>query len=146
MVRREWFLEIDAIQREMERFLDRFVGMKPPSIRFSPAGWEPPVDVYETDEAVFVIVELPGVREEDFEIILDRNILLIRGERRDERVEGMVSYYQMEIARGPFEREILLPSNVDPDGVMATYERGLLKIRLPKVKEERTYRVRIRVK
>ncbi len=144
MIRREWFIEIDAIQRDMERFLERFSGLKPPSIRFLPSLWEPPVDVYETEDSLFVVAEIPGIGEDDVEILLEGNNLILKGERKEGREEDVISYHRMEIARGPFERRITLPFGVNPDDVEISYDKGLLKIKLPKLKEEKTYKVRIK--
>jgi len=142
--RRDWLFDIDSMQREMEQLLDHFASRKPPSVRFSPWAWEPAVDLYETPDEVVVMVELAGVGEEDFEIIVDGNTLAVRGERREPSATGKRTYYQMEISKGPFERSILLPVAVDVDATRASYQDGILEIVLPKRQGGRTHRVKIR--
>ncbi len=144
--RRDWLINIDMMQQEMDRLLDHFACSKPPIVRFSPAVWEPAIDVYETDDELVVTVELAGVKESDIEIMVDRNTFIVRGVRRRAlRTSGKRAYYQMEIASGPFERSITLPVAVDTTNTKASCEDGLVEIILPKAKEERTIEVRIKI-
>jgi HSP20 family protein len=132
------------MQQEMERLLDHFASSKPPAIRFSPRIWEPAIDIYETDEAIVVMIELAGVKEEDIEIMVDRSTFVIRGERKIAASSRGCTYYQMEIASGPFERGISLPAAIDPEQTKASYQNGIVEVVLPKVKEEWTQRVKIK--
>jgi len=143
--RRDWLINIDMMQQEMDRLLDHFAGSKPPTVRFSPAVWEPAIDVYETDDELVVTVELAGVKEPDMQILVDRDTFVIRGERRKAlRASGKRAYHQMEIASGPFERVITLPVPVDATNTKASYEDGLVEIILPKARKERTLQVKIK--
>ena len=145
--RQEWIDDVNTMHQEMGRLLDHFTGSKPPMVRFSPTVWEPAIDLYETDDELVVTVELPGVKESDFEIMVERNIFTIRGERRKilpPRSTG--TYHQMEIASGRFERSITLPAAIDDARAKASYEDGLVEITLPKVKERRTVKVNIKAK
>jgi HSP20 family protein len=142
--RRDWLIQIDVMQREMERLLGHFASSKPPMVQFSPRVWQPAIDVYETDEQLVVVVELAGVREEDIEIMVDRSTFVIRGERKAPSASGQRTYHQMEIASGPFERGIVLPVAVVPGQTKASYRDGLVEVILPKVKEEQTRRVQIK--
>ncbi len=143
--REDWLIMIDAVQRDMERFLERLAGAKPPSVHYSPRIWVPATDVYETDEEIVIVVDLAGVKKEEIEILVDHDKVTIRGERRRTvRAGGRTSYYQLEIPTGPFEREIKLPVPVDASETRAYYEDGLLEIVLPKAREARTYHIKIR--
>ncbi len=142
--RRDWLSNIDSMQREMEQLLDHFASRKPPSVRFSPWAWEPAVDVYETPEDVVVVAELAGVGEENFEIVVDGNNLVIRGERKEPRASGKRTYYQMEISKGPFERCVSLPMAVDASETKASYQEGILEVVLPKRPGDRRHKVKIR--
>jgi HSP20 family protein len=142
--RRDWLIQIDTMQREMERLLGHFASSKPPMVQFSPRVWEPAIDVYETDDQVVVVVELAGVREADFEIVVDRSTFVIRGERKATSASGHRNYHQMEITSGPFERGIDLPVAVVPGQAKASYRDGLVEVILPKVKEGKIRRVRIK--
>jgi HSP20 family protein len=94
-------------------------------------GYRPQVDVYRSEEPAMltVLVELPGVDPGDMQVIASARALLIAGERRRPRNCG--HFQQMEIDYGPFQRQITLAEDIDPDEAAATYERGILTIRLP---------------
>jgi len=94
-------------------------------------GYRPEVDVYRSDDppALIVQIELPGIEPKDVQLVASPEALLIAGERRRPRDGG--HYQQMEIDYGPFQRQITLAENVDPEQATATYERGILTVRLP---------------
>ena len=92
--------------------------------------WSPPTDVYETEEAYVVRVEIAGMREEDFEILLENNTLLISGSRPD--LTERRAYQQMEIRFGKFSTALNLPTAVNTDQAQAEYKDGFLTIVLPK--------------
>ena len=94
-------------------------------------GYRPQVDVYRSDDppTLTVIIELPGVDPDDVQLIAGAQALVIAGERR--RPKDCGHYQQMEIEHGPFQRQITLAENVDPEGAEATYDRGILTVRLP---------------
>jgi HSP20 family protein len=94
-------------------------------------GYRPQVDVYQTDDppTLTVMVELPGVDPAHVQLIASPEALLIAGERI--RPKGCGHYQRMEIDYGPFERQIALAEDVDPEGTTATYERGILTVQLP---------------
>jgi HSP20 family protein len=143
--RRDWLIQIDTMQREMERLLEHFASSKPPMIQFSPQVWEPAIDVYETDEEIIVVVELAGVREEDIEIIVDRNTFAIGGVRNAALPGGQRTCHQMEIASGTFRRGITLPTPVEPEQTKASYQDGFVRVNLPKVRAERIRTVKVKV-
>jgi len=128
----KWVIKI---QREMEWLIDGASSRKPPAMRFSPRTWLPAIDVYETDKQVVVLVELAGVRAEEIEVLFERNMLTLKGDRKDIKQGIRRTYSQMEILWGPFEREVILPTNVDTERIEAFYEGGILEIILPKRKE-----------
>ena len=94
-------------------------------------GYRPQVDVYRSEDPpmLTVQVELPGVDPDDVQLVASPQALLIAGERR--RPKGGGHYQQMEIEYGPFQRQITLAENVDPEEATATYDRGMLTVRLP---------------
>jgi HSP20 family protein len=89
------------------------------------------VDTYETATAVEVVVDLAGVEEDDFEVQLFDDALVVEGHRQPLSQEGAV-YHAAGIRHGPFRVELPLPAPVDPERVEARYDRGLLRITLPK--------------
>ena len=92
--------------------------------------WRPPTDVYETDNAVVVVIEIAGLGPSDYEILLRGRMLLVAGDRHDPAEK--LAYQQMEIRHGKFRTEVRLPWALEPSGQEATYENGFLKIVLPK--------------
>lgn len=94
--------------------------------------WSPPTDVYETQPAYVVRVEIAGMREEDFEITIEDKFLTISGNRPD--VPERRAYQQMEIRFGKFETVVGLPGPVDLEAARADYTEGFLTVILPKAK------------
>ena len=123
--------DIDKLHEEIEElFADlwqvpRFAGTR--------RGFRPNVDCFYSDESneLTVVVEVPGVDPESLELVVGERVLAIAGERRRPKVDGYVSYQQMEIEYGPFQRQVRLPKNVDPQRAHARYENGLVTITLP---------------
>jgi HSP20 family protein len=94
--------------------------------------WEPPVDIYETDDALILQVELPGVSKDAVSVELHEHTLRLSGERtREPAVTG--GQYQREEGRyGAFQRAFRIPTSVDQAKIQATYKDGVLALRLPK--------------
>lgn len=118
------FYVVDDIQRMSPDSVHLHLTMRSPA-------WRPPTDVYEIDDAIIVRVEIAGMHETDFSIILDGRYLSIRGVRQD--VTERRAYHQMEIRFGEFNVDVEMPATIDVENVQATYQNGFLKIILPKV-------------
>src|ERR1051326_7194715 len=116
---------MDQLQQEIqELFSDlwqvpRFSGLR--------AGFRPHVDCFRTEEALTVVVELPGIDPDAVDIVVSERTLYLVGKRERPRSEGQV-YQQMEIDYGPFRRQVALDADVDLPRAQATYERGMLTI------------------
>src|SRR5215813_2182636 len=93
-------------------------------------GWRPDADTYETASAVEVIVDLAGVDEDDFEVLLFEDALVVEGRRQLPSCEEPAVYHAASIRQGPFRLELALPATVDPERVEARYDRGMLRITL----------------
>jgi len=128
---------LEALHRQMNElfddFFDDFETARLPSLRGEGLG-DVPVrfDVAETEEAVHVTAELPGMDEKDIEVTLDRNALTVKGEKKQEREERKKNYYFSERTFGQFQRLIPLPSGIEPDKAKAQFKKGVLTISLPK--------------
>jgi HSP20 family protein len=94
--------------------------------------WRPSIDVFETEKAIVVRVELGGVRSQDVKVTVDGDTLRIQGSRRPPAAEGVVRLHRMEIAFGRFERSIRIAIPFERDGVTAHLEEGFLSVVLPK--------------
>jgi HSP20 family protein len=106
----------------------------------------PNFEVSETDDEVEVKAELPGLEEKDVEVLLDENLLTIRGEKKDEREEKKRNYYFSEVSYGQFQRSIPLPAGIDRDKAKATFKKGVLRLTLPKTEPAASQRRRIDIK
>jgi HSP20 family protein len=97
------------------------------------SSWHPPTDLFENEDAYIVLIEVAGMRKGEFIVNIDRQLLTVRGVRRES--EGMKVYHQMEVAYGDFLSEIRIPTPVVSERVKATYGDGFLRIVLPKAQE-----------
>jgi HSP20 family protein len=100
-------------------------------------------DVEENDDDITVHLEVPGMQREDFDIEVEEDYLVVRGEKRAEREHKHGDYFMMECAYGQFERAILLPARVQGDSAKATYKRGVLTVTLQKDKLSRRRRIEV---
>jgi HSP20 family protein len=133
-----------SVRDEMSRVLNEAFGRGTNDESAWVSGaWTPPVDIYETDEALVMKAELPGFSKDDISIELKENTLVIKGERKheDEVKEG--NYHRMERSYGAFQRAFMLPMTVDQEKVKAAYKDGVLELRLPKVQAAQPKRIAV---
>ncbi len=123
------------MEKEVENLLKDFFVSKNPLLMVAENGWSPHVDVYETAEAFIIKVELAGVRKEDIKIQMNDRLVILTGKRDDECMEVREHYHMAEISYGIFIRQIELPDNLNSDLVTARFDRGFLKIFIPKAPE-----------
>lgn len=123
--------DLSQLFREMERFaLDLSCAGEVERLRS--ATWQPPVDIYEKEDKIVVIVELPGVQKEDINLQVANGVLRIEGDRYKQLPEGVRSIHQIEIRHGPFARYLRLPCNTPVDRIDAKLEGGYLTITIPR--------------
>ncbi|GMU92907.1 MAG: hypothetical protein AMXMBFR4_19650 [Candidatus Hydrogenedentota bacterium] len=96
------------------------------------ATWQPPVDVYEAEDCVIVVVELPGVDKQDIDLVVLSGVLRITGVRKKPLPENTRHVYQLEIPYGRFARFLKLPCGVDDSGIRAEYREGYLVVHCPR--------------
>lgn len=107
----------------------------------------PALDVYQTDTDVVAEVGVPaGVDPEKIDISIEGDTLTVRGETEEEHETKEKHYYRKEIRKGAFERSIMLPAAVKTGEAEAHYERGVLKITMPKAEESKVKRVEVKIK
>ena len=131
----------DPFGQNFHRMFDSFFSGKHPF--FCPEGraWNPPTDVYETEDALHIKIEVAGIREKDIDVKVNKDYLVIQGQRSDDKREGNSRYHLMEIHYGTFERVIRLPHTVEIDSISATLQNGFLMIRVPKDSTVVDYRI-----
>ena len=108
--------------------------------------WMPAVDVIDAPEAFVLKVELAGMKPEDVHIELEDDVLTIRGERNQEEKLDTEQYESTEWHYGSFQRSISLPRSVKRDAIEATYENGVVEVRVPKAAEVEPQRIELKAK
>jgi HSP20 family protein len=133
-----------SFQDEMNRMFDQFFrGGTGREASWGQYTWAPPVDIYETDDALVFQVELPGVSKDEVSIEIHQNTLMLRGERKHAAQVPDNRYHRTERPYGPFQRSFVLPTLVDQEHVQATYHDGVLELRLPKSEAAKPKRIAI---
>jgi HSP20 family protein len=107
---------------------------------------KPAIDVKETDKELVAEVEVPGFDPEKIEVSVEGGVLKVKGSIDEKKEEKEKGYWRKEIRKGSFERMLRLPVAVKENAVQATYEKGILKIVMPKVEAKPTGKVKIQVK
>ena len=149
LVRWDPIREIDSLQGEMNRLFSTF--FETPTASRGGNGqtgarrWLPAMDLVETGDHFVLKADLPGMTESDVNIELENNVLTVSGERRTEHEDQQAGYYRLERATGAFSRSLTLPEGIDPDAVSATFDNGVLEVRIPKPAEAKPRRVQIGV-
>jgi HSP20 family protein len=137
------FGELLSLRQAMDRlFEDSFI---------RPANWgngyndtfSLPLDVATSKDEVVIESALPGMRPEDVDITVENGTLTIRGETKTERTTGEGEYVVQEIRRGTFSRSVALPNGLEPDKASATFENGMLTLRIPRSEQVKPRQIRI---
>lgn len=129
-----------GLRREIDRVFDDVYGGSA-----SRATWTPTANVREGKDAVLLEMELPGITPEQVDISIENDMLTVSGEKREERREGEEEgrYYLVERSYGSFSRSFSLPAGIDADQVDASFDNGLLTIRIPRAALPQPRRVQI---
>jgi len=131
--------DFDDVSNRLARFFDNSM--------FMPVrdGWMPAVSVSEASDELVLTAELPGMREEDISIDLENNVLSISGEKTETISEGDEErrYHVYERHFGSFSRSFTLPRTVDAASIRATFENGVLTVKLPKAAEAKGRKIEI---
>lgn len=135
---------INRLRREMDDILGAFFdGEKAPS-RAPIAQFVPRVDIEETEDAVVVTAEVPGLKANDIEVTLTGDILTLKGEKKSEREEVKGAYHVTERAYGSFQRSFRLPVEVDRKKLNASHKDGVLTVTLPKGEKEGSTTIKVK--
>ena len=145
LVRRPLRRTPSSVNMGMNRFFEDFLGS---TIERCDEGltdqpWRPAVDVRESDTAYEVTAELPGLSKKDVKITFDNGVLTFKGERQLEESSDEGNVHRLERSYGSFSRSFVLPTEVETEKVDATFESGVLTIKLPKVERARSRKIDI---
>jgi HSP20 family protein len=144
IVRWEPLRELGSLQNEMNRLFNSvFDTPQPGNAGTTMRRWMPAMDLVETDEHFVLRADLPGMSEEDIKIEFEDGTLTVSGERKAEHETKNEGYYRVERAFGAFSRSLTLPKGIDAEAVSASFDRGVLEIRVPKPEERKPRRIEI---
>ncbi len=148
-----------SLRDQMDRLFDDFASdWRLPSLGRELFEWEPfrmpswtrgvvdvRFDLSETDDALEITAELPGIDEKDVELVLAEGMLTLKGEKRAEKETKEKEYYLSERRFGAFTRSMRLPESVDPDKIKASFDKGVLKVVVPKRAEAKAKKRKIAI-
>ena len=147
LIRWEPARELNSLQSEMNRLFNTFFDT--PTTGSGNGGavrrWVPSMDLVETEDHFVLKADLPGLDAGDVSIEVEDNVLTVSGERRTEHEEQKEGFYRMERSFGQFRRSLTLPDGVDAEKIAATFDKGVLEVRIPKPEERKPRRVAIHV-
>ena len=143
IIRWDPFRDLITLREKMNRLFEDAVTSRGEERDMMSSTWTPSVDVYETDKALVMTAEIPGIEENDIEIKIETNTLTLKGERKFEEETKEENYHRIERAYGSFYRSFSLPHYVDHDKIEAEHENGVLKITMPKKKELEHRKVKV---
>ena len=145
LTRWEPFREFATLQDRMNRLFRESYNEAGPDEALTTSTFAPAIDVYEDEHKVTLKVEVPGIDEKDIDVRVENNILTVHGERKIEKEEKEENYRRVERQYGSFTRTFALPTTVDSENVSATYDKGVLKIALPKKAEAKPKQIKVTI-
>jgi HSP20 family protein len=135
--------DLDTLQGDMNRLFDTVFGRRDAAQTSGARRWVPAMDLAETDEQLVLRADLPGLDRDDIEIEVKDNVLTISGERKAEHQRSGEGFHRIERSFGRFSRSLGLPRGIDATSVTASFENGVLEVRMPKPQERKATRIEI---
>ena len=146
LVKWDPFVELEDVSKHLNRIFGKFPARTEPSRELlAMAEWAPNVDITETDTAYLIKGEIPGVNKEDVKVNIEDGMLIMSGERKQEKEEQGKKFHRIERCYGSFMRSFRLPDNVDESAVKAEFKDGMLNVTLPKSAQAKTKAVNVSV-
>ncbi|MCL4513293.1 MAG: Hsp20/alpha crystallin family protein [Candidatus Eremiobacteraeota bacterium] len=133
---------VNIRQAMNDLFSDLFSG-RPLRALFPQEQWAPPVDIYENKDAIYILMDIPGMTAKDIDITATQDTIVIKGERKPVKDIGSENYILKEHSYGEFSRTIPLPYAIKPREIKAMYKDGTLELKLPKAKSGKGKTIRI---
>jgi HSP20 family protein len=138
------FRDLRNLQEEVNRLFTGNIGRSFEDEGIARGSWSPSVDIYENKDQIVLEAELPGMKQEEFDLSIENNILTLRGERQFEKKEEADNYHRVERAYGSFTRSFTLPNTVSGEDATADYRNGVLRVVIPKREEVKARRIEIK--
>jgi HSP20 family protein len=146
LTRWEPFRAFSPMEDRMNRLLRESFNPERPEEALTTTSLAPPVDIYEDEHKIALKVEVPGIDEKDIDVRIEGNTLTVHGERKLEKEEKEENFRRVERQYGSFTRSFTLPGSVDPGQVSADYDKGVLKINLPKKAEAKPKQIKVNIR
>ena len=143
IVRYDPFRDLRTLQEEVNRLFSTNLTRAFGDEGIGRGAWSPSVDIYENKDQIVLEAELPGMKQEDFDLSIENNVITLRGERRLEKTEETDNYHRVERSYGAFTRSFTLPQTVSGEGATAEYNNGVLRVTLPKREEAKPRRIEV---
>ncbi|WP_013323718.1 Hsp20/alpha crystallin family protein [Gloeothece verrucosa] len=143
IIRYSPFQELETLQRQMNRLFDDF--FVPARTENSQFNFVPAAELSETDEALYLKLEIPGINPQEVDIQVTKDVVSISGERQEANKTENNGVTRSEFRYGRFERVIPLPKKVQNTNVTADYKDGILTLTLPKAEEEQNRVIKVNV-
>jgi len=143
IVRWEPLRELNSLQSEMNRLFNTVFDTPSGSSGNVLRRWMPAMDLVESGDHFVLRADLPGMGEDDVNIEFEDSTLTVSGERKAEHEEGKEGFHRVERSFGRFSRSLTLPQGVDPEAVTASFDRGVLEIRIPKPEQRKPRKIAI---
>ena len=137
--------EFSTLQDRVNRIFRESYSPEGPEEALTTSSFAPPVDVYEDEHNITLKIDVPGIDEKDIDVCIENNTLAVHGERKFEKEEKEENFQRVERHYGSFTRSFTLPNSVDPEQISAHYDKGVLKIRLPKKTEAKPKQIKVNV-
>ncbi len=135
--------ELAGMQDRMNRLFEEFFGSREREEGLTGGAWAPVVDIHETDDAVVVAAELPGIARDHVNVEYKDGVLTLRGERKFEKEVKEENYHRIERSYGAFHRSFSIPAPVDDEKISARMKDGVLEIRLPKKEAAKPKQIKV---
>lgn len=143
VVRYDPFRDLRTLQEEVNRLFSTNLTRAFGDEGIGRGAWAPSVDIYENKDQIVLEAELPGMKQEDFDLSIENNVITLRGERKFEKTDETDNYHRVERSYGAFTRSFTLPQTVSAEGATAEYNNGVLRVTLPKREEVKARRIQI---
>jgi len=138
--------EFDQMKRQIYRLMGGFFKDAKPLAYQPDRSFQPPMDIYETEDNLVVVMEIAGMKVEDIHVYFEKDLLSISGIRTESSSGPKTRLHQMEIDYGRFQRSLQIPFPLKVDQIRATYREGFLIVIVPKKKEPISLTVEVNVR
>lgn len=143
IIRWDPFRDLVTLREKMNRLFEDAVTARGEEKDMISSTWAPSVDIFETENALVLTAEVPGVDEDNIEIKIEDNTLSLKGERKFEKETHEENYHRIERSYGSFYRSFTIPRQVDQEKIKAEHDNGVLRITMPKKTESKPKTIKV---